>query len=81
MYPCITFKCTGHIRIKCTPVAETNCNGQLCFYFMSIYLCENMSKQSYVLLRQLVGEVCGGLWPFACAVGGRGEGAWGQLTL
>ena len=27
------------------------------------------------LLRQPVGEPCVGLWTFACAVGGRGEGA------
>ena len=32
------------------------------------------------LLRQPVGEPCVGLWTFACAVGGRGERAWGRLT-
>jgi len=31
------------------------------------------------ILRQPVGEACGGLWTFACAVGGRGERAWGRL--
>ena len=32
------------------------------------------------VLRQPVGEPCVGLWTFACAVGGRGERAWGRLT-
>ena len=31
------------------------------------------------MLRQPVGKPRASLWTFACAVGGRGEGAWGRL--